>query len=105
MTVTSSPLATLRQMVALLEGERQALAALDSQQVILPSTLLAEDGGIFGIVATVIVAGLGLFVLNFIKDAAFECAPASSSSAACRRAKASTTSSRWPVRSSFWAIC
>jgi len=50
----------------------QALAALDSQQVILPTTLLAEDGGIFGIVATVIVAGLGLFVLNFIKDAAFE---------------------------------
>ena len=55
----------------------QALAALDSQQALLPTTLLAEDGGIFGIVATVIVAGLGLFVLNFIKDAVFECAPAS----------------------------
>lgn len=29
MTLHPSPLATLRQMVALLEGERQALAALD----------------------------------------------------------------------------
>ena len=51
-----------------------ALAALDAQQA-LPMTLLAEDGGVFGIVATVIVAGLGLFVLNFIKDAVFEYAP------------------------------
>ena len=58
-------------------AEPLQLAALDSQQVILPTTLLADDGGIFGIVATVIVAGLGLFVLNFIKDAVFECAPAS----------------------------
>ena len=51
-----------------------ALAALDVQQ--LPMTLIAEDGGIFGLVATVIVAGLGLFVLNFIKDAALEYASA-----------------------------
>lgn len=34
MTVTSSPLATLRQMVALLEGERQALAALDLDAIV-----------------------------------------------------------------------
>ena len=53
----------------------QSLVTDYSQQSALPMTLIAEDGGIFGIVATVIVAGLGLFVLNFIKDAAFECAP------------------------------
>ena len=54
----------------------QALAALDSQQAALPTSLLAEDGGggIFGLIATVIVAGLGLFIVNFIKDAALECA-------------------------------
>ncbi|MBU1254530.1 MAG: hypothetical protein KKE69_09070 [Alphaproteobacteria bacterium] len=34
MTPTSSPLATLRQMVALLEGERQALAALDLDAIV-----------------------------------------------------------------------
>jgi hypothetical protein len=34
MTPTSSPLATLRQMVALLEGERQALAALDLDGIV-----------------------------------------------------------------------
>ena len=34
MTLTSSPLATLRQMVALLEGERQALAALDLDGIV-----------------------------------------------------------------------
>jgi len=50
----------------------QSLVTDYSQQSALPMTLIAEDGGIFGIVATVIVAGLGLFVLNFIKDAAFE---------------------------------
>ena len=54
----------------------QALAALDSQQAALPTSLLADggDGGIFGLIATVIVAGLGLFIVNFIKDAALECA-------------------------------
>jgi len=53
----------------------QALA-LDSQQAALPTSLLADggDGGIFGLIATVIVAGLGLFIVNFIKDAALECA-------------------------------
>ena len=71
----------------------QALATDYSQQSALPMTLIAEDGGIFGIVATVIVAGLGLFVLNFIKDAAFECAPASSSSAV----RGTNTSSSLPA--------
>ena len=53
----------------------QALA-LDSQQAALPTSLLADggDGGIFGLIATVLVAGLGLFIVNFIKDAALECA-------------------------------
>ena len=53
----------------------QALA-LDSQQAALPTSLLADGdgGGIFGLIATVIVAGLGLFIVNFIKDAALECA-------------------------------
>ena len=52
----------------------QALAALDSQQAALPTSLLADgsDGGVFGLIATVIVAGLGLFIVNFIKDAAVE---------------------------------
>ena len=54
----------------------QSLAALDSQQAALPTSLLADgsDGGVFGLIATVIVAGLGLFIVNFIKDAALECA-------------------------------
>merc|ERR1719359_1216741 len=49
-------------------------AALDSQQAALPTSLLADGdgGGIFGLIATVIVAGLGLFIVNFIKDAALE---------------------------------
>ena len=57
----------------------QALAALDSQQAALPTSLLADgsDGGVFGLIATVIVAGLGLFIVNFIKDAAVECAASS----------------------------